>query len=270
MAISSNTPSVDIRYTTDGSAPTTTTGTLYTGPIGISSTTVLRAIAYRTGYLPTNVDTNTYIFLDDVITQSETAPTGWPASGTFNGQLYNYGMDSDIVNSGNSAIGGVQEVKDALSAIPSISISLRQDDFSGSGGIFSNPGNRGIAWERPASAELIFPTGYVDPDGNLEGFQVDAGLRVRGGFSRSGSNPKHALRLFFRAEYGDSKLRFPIFGDEGVDEFDNLDLRTSQNYSWAFQNDSNRNTFLREVFSRDTQRDMGTAIHQKSLLPHLH
>ena len=257
VAISSNTPSVDIRYTTDGSAPTTTTGTLYTGPIGISSTTVLRAIAYRTGYLPTNVDTNTYIFLDDVITQSETAPTGWPASGTFNGQLYNYGMDSDIVNSANSAIGGVQEVKDALSAIPSISISLKQDDFSGSSGIFSNPGNRGIAWERPASVELIFPTGYVDPDGNLEGFQVDAGLRVRGGFSRSGSNPKHALRLFFRAEYGDSKLRFPIFGDEGVDEFDNLDLRTSQNYSWAFQNDPNRNTFLREVFSRDTQRDMG-------------
>ncbi len=257
VAITSNTPSVEIRYTTDGSAPTTTTGTLYTGPIGISSTTVLRAIAYRSGYLPTNVDTNTYIFLDDVITQSETAPTGWPASGTFNGQLYNYGMDSDIVNSGNSAIGGVQEVKDALSAIPSISISLKQDDFSGSSGIFSNPGNRGIAWERPASAELIFPTGYVDPDGNLEGFQVDAGLRVRGGFSRSGSNPKHALRLFFRAEYGDSKLRFPIFGDEGVDEFDNLDLRTSQNYSWAFQNDPNRNTFLREVFSRDTQRDMG-------------
>ena len=28
VAISSNTPSVDIRYTTDGSAPTTTTGTL--------------------------------------------------------------------------------------------------------------------------------------------------------------------------------------------------------------------------------------------------
>lgn len=257
VTISSNTPFVDIRYTTDGSAPTTTTGILYTGPIGISSTTVLRAIAYRTGYLPTNVDTNTYIFLDDVITQSETAPTGWPASGTFNGQLYNYGMDSDIVNSGNSAIGGVQEVKDALSVIPSISISLKQDDFSGGSGIFSNPGNRGIAWERPASAELIFPTGYVDPDGNLEGFQIDAGLRVRGGFSRSGSNPKHALRLFFRAEYGDSKLRFPIFGDEGVDEFDNLDLRTSQNYSWAFQNDANRNTFLREVFSRDTQRDMG-------------
>ena len=257
VEITSNTPSVDVRYTTDGSAPTTTTGTLYTGPISISSTTVLRAIAYRSGYLPTNVDTNTYIFLDDVITQSETAPVGWPTSGTFNGQLYNYGMDSDIVNSGNPAIGGVQQVKDALSAIPSISISLKQDDFSGSGGIFSNPGGRGISWERPASAELIFPTGYVDPDGNAEGFQVDAGLRIRGGFSRSKSNPKHALRLFFRAQYGDAKLRFPIFGNEGVDEFDNLDLRTSQNYSWAFQNDANRNTFLREVFSRDTQRDMG-------------
>ena len=89
----------------------------------------------------------------DVITQPQSAPSGWPTAGTFNGQLYDYGMDPDIVNSGNADIGGVQQVKDALSAIPSISISLRQSDFSGGGGIYSNPGNRGIAWERPASAE---------------------------------------------------------------------------------------------------------------------
>ena len=30
------------------------------------------------------------------------------------------------------------------------------------------------------------------------GFQVNAGLRIRGGYSRSGSNPKHAFRFFFR------------------------------------------------------------------------
>ncbi|MHC4587479.1 MAG: CotH kinase family protein, partial [Planctomycetota bacterium] len=95
----------------------------------------------------------------------------------------------------------------------------------------------------------------LNPDGS-KGFQINAGLRIRGGFSRSDNNPKHAFRLFFRAEYGQAKLRFPLFGDEGVDEFENVDLRTSQNYSWSFQN-SSQNTMVREVFSRDVQGQMG-------------
>ena len=95
----------------------------------------------------------------------------------------------------------------------------------------------------------------IHPD-ETEGFQIDAGLRIRGGYSRSDSNPKHAFRLFFRSEYGTPKLKYPLFGKEGVDEFENIDLRTSQNYSWAYDG-SERHTFLRDVFSRDTQRDMG-------------
>ena len=121
---------------------------------------------------------------------------------------------------------------------------------SASTGIYSNPGNHGSGWERPASLELI------NPDPTQPGFQIDAGIRIRGGFSRSKGNPKHAFRFFFRAEYGDSKLRFPLFGNEGADEFDKVDLRTSQNYSWAFQNDAN-NTFLREVLGRDLQGALG-------------
>ncbi|MCB1126072.1 MAG: CotH kinase family protein, partial [Verrucomicrobiae bacterium] len=68
--------------------------------------------------------------------------------------------------------------------------------------------------------------------------------------------PKHSFRLFFRSEYGAGRLHYPLFGDEGVDEFDNVDLRTSQNYSWAFEG-SEKNTMLRDVFSRDVQREMG-------------
>src|SRR5690606_6056161 len=85
---------------------------------------------------------------------------------------------------------------------------------------------------------------------------VDAGLRIRGAFSRTPDNPKHSLRLFFRNEYGPGKLRYPLFDTEGVDEFDKVDLRTSQNYSWAYEG-SEQNTMLRDVFSRDVQRDMG-------------
>ncbi len=96
----------------------------------------------------------------------------------------------------------------------------------------------------------------IDPSGTQEGFQVNAGVRIRGGFSVSGSNPKHAFRFYFRDEYGDSRLRYPLFGDEGAAEFDKIDLRTSQNYSWAFQG-SGQNNFLRDIFSRDLQGAMG-------------
>ena len=116
-------------------------------------------------------------------------------------------------------------------------------------GIYTHAGNHGSAWERPISLELINPDGSTD-------FQIDAGLRIRGGYSRSGDNPKHAFRFFFRDEYGAGKLNFPLFGDEGVDEFDSVDLRTTQNYSWSFGGDG-RNTFLRDVFSRDLQGKMG-------------
>jgi hypothetical protein len=58
-------------------------------------------------------------------------------------------------------------------------------------------------------------------------------------------------RLFFDAQYGAPRPN-PWRGGR---EF-SRDLRTSQNYSWSYEG-GNRDTFVREVFSRDTQRDMG-------------
>src|SRR5688500_17892407 len=70
------TAGAQIRYTLDCTAPTATTGTVYTGPINIATTKTLRAAAFKTGWTPTDVDTQTYIFLDHVIQQSG---TGLPA-----------------------------------------------------------------------------------------------------------------------------------------------------------------------------------------------
>ena len=136
--------------------------------------------------------------------------------------------------------------------IPSISLVTDLANlFNAQRGIYVNPGNDGIAWERPVSVELIDPV-----HGTNSEFHIDAGLRIRGAYSRSSNNPKHSFRLFFRPDYGDGKLRFPLFGDEGASDFDKVDLRTSQNYSWAYEN-STQETFVRETFSRDSQRDMG-------------
>jgi len=255
LTIATETEDATIYYTLDGTDPYDIEsggrfpkGTIYTGPVYISQTSALRALAIKPGWMPSDTKTHTYIFVKDVIRQSPNgqAPgAGWP-TGSVSGQMINYGMDPDIVN--NSKWAGQMEA--ALLQIPSISLVTDLANlFDPSIGIYVNAWNDGINWERQTSVELI------NPDGT-PGFGLDAGLRIRGAYSRQGSNPKHAFRLIFRNEYGAGKLRYPLFGDEGVDEFDKIDLRTSQNFSWSFEGD-HRHTMIRDVFSRDVQRDMG-------------
>jgi glucose/arabinose dehydrogenase len=63
VAIATSTSGATIRYTTDGSTPSTTTGTVYTGPIPVSSTTTIKAIAYATGLSNSPVSSATYNIL---------------------------------------------------------------------------------------------------------------------------------------------------------------------------------------------------------------
>jgi hypothetical protein len=59
VSIASSTPGVTIYYTTDGSAPTTSSRQ-YTGPILVILNTTVRAIAVRSGWSPSNVGSATY------------------------------------------------------------------------------------------------------------------------------------------------------------------------------------------------------------------
>ncbi|MHC4113271.1 MAG: chitobiase/beta-hexosaminidase C-terminal domain-containing protein, partial [Planctomycetota bacterium] len=254
LTLSTGTDGAEIRYTLDGSLPTITHGLTYNPqtdpPLEIDETTVLRTVAVKPGWLDSAVETHTYIFPEDVTKQSPLGdPPGpnWPSS-SVNGQVIDYGMDPCVVN--DSRYSG--QMKNALTSIPTISLVTDLANlFDPTIGIYVNANQDGRDWERPASVELIHPDGS-------DGFQIDAGLRIRGGYSRGDWNPKHAFRLFFRALYGEAKLRYPLFDDEGVDEFDNVDLRTSQNYSWAHGGGGGRhNTLVREVFSRDIQGAMG-------------
>src|SRR5207253_2848176 len=163
-------------------------------------------------------------------------------------QKMDYGMDPDIVN---SPVWGPQ-LQAALTAIPTMSIVTDLSNlFDPATGIYVNASGDTIAWERPTSLELI------NPDGS-DGFQINAGLRIRGGFSRSPDNPKHAFRFFFRSDYGQSSLKFPVFGttNGAPAEFQKYDLRTMQNYSWSFGGDP-RFIALRDQWNRDTQLAMG-------------
>jgi uncharacterized repeat protein (TIGR03803 family) len=78
VLINDSTSGASIRYTTDGSTPSETAGTLYTGSISISATTILKAIAYETGMTDSPVTTGTY-----TITLPPAAPVFSPGAGTY-------------------------------------------------------------------------------------------------------------------------------------------------------------------------------------------
>ncbi len=60
VSITTATAGASVRYTLDGSTPTPTFGTAYTGPISISSSATLRALAYKEGSTPSNVMSAVY------------------------------------------------------------------------------------------------------------------------------------------------------------------------------------------------------------------
>ncbi len=86
VELTTATPGAVIRYTTDRTAPSAGRGTVYTSPVSIAKTTVLRAMAFREGWAPTDVDTHTYVFPSDIVKSSvmRTSITTHPVYG---GQL---------------------------------------------------------------------------------------------------------------------------------------------------------------------------------------
>ncbi len=247
-----------IRYTLDGSDPRTNTAAFEspspakiridpastTGRAATPAVTV-RACVLKNGRPISDVTAHTYIFIDQVRTQKY--PGGeWP-QGRVNRESLDYDMDQNVVNDPRYK----NSMNDALLDIPSFAVNTDLGSlFDPDSGIYVNPTQRGRDWERAASIELM------DPKGREAGFQINAGIRIRGGYSRIGDQPKHAFRLYFRNEYGEGKLNYPLFQDEGVSAFDCVDLRTAQNYSWSYFG-SHVGIFIRDVFSRDCQRDMG-------------
>lgn len=72
VTMASTTSGATIRYTTDGSTPSETNGTVYSGAVNIGSTTTLEAIAYKSGYSDSSVSSATY-----TISTGGTLPSGW-------------------------------------------------------------------------------------------------------------------------------------------------------------------------------------------------
>ncbi|MDG2123777.1 MAG: lamin tail domain-containing protein [Verrucomicrobiales bacterium] len=258
VEITTLTEGATIRYTTDGSKPSETTGTVYSGPVPITTTTVLRAIAYKTGALSTNVDAHTYLFVDDIANQPSDPP-GWPTGWGVHenrDQPADYEMDPRVVN---DALGlNEHTIQEALLDIPSVSVSMPIDEFLGA--------RRGIYNHAQTRRETQCSFEYIPTDGT-NGIQANCKIEVHGNASRRPTRMhKHSLRLTFTSELGPGKLRYPLFPQSRVEEFNKLVLRACFTDSWALVQwgGSNRyrpndSMYLRDVWMKDAMRAMGHA-----------
>lgn len=251
VTITTLTPDAAIYFTTDGTAPAPDNGTRYTTPVPISTTTVLRAAAFKDNFIPTNIDTQSYLFLTDIITQPNNPPN---TTSLWAGRIADYEMDPQVVNDPNYSA----DIIPALQKFPTLSLTIDPDDFYGPNGIYQNPQSEGPLWERPVSAELI------SHDGSEPGFQINAGLRIQGGSSRDPDTPKHSMSLRFRTQYGAGKLRYPLYRDapngrQAVAKFDTLQLRSNYNFGFSHRHfwQCDKAQYNRDQFTNDLFIEMG-------------
>lgn len=256
VAITTDTPGASIRYTTDGSVPTPTAGTVYSGPISISQTTVLRAIAYKSGMTPTNVDTHTYVFLGQVIQQPATIP-GWPnnyywvGGSGYSDAMHDYEMDPVIINDPRWSGQAIA----AMKAIPTMSIVMPRSDFW-------DTYDNGV--EHGCSVELIYPN---NPAANE---QADGGL-----VPHSHKRLKRSMRLHFKREYDTPKWasqimrNAPLNDETAVGEYDRIVLRAGNNRSWARIFNDDRIAYTRDEWYRESQVAM-SGFGSRGIFVHLY
>ena len=236
VEITTVTEGAEIRFTVDGTTPTSENGILYTEPVVIESTTNLQAMAVKAGAISSDVDVQTYIFVSDVKLQ-----------GT---------MDTRVTED----LAYEKEIEDALgTTLPAMSIVVDAERMFGDTGIYSDPFQGGRAAEVPISLEYFSPT---DPE---DTFQIGAGVRIHGGNARS--HPKKPMRLYFREDYseGSGELEHDLFEGSNVSSFEQLILRGGGHDSWSLAEtfggtDSDippHGALLRDQFLRKTEAELG-------------
>ena len=205
LTLTASAPGSTIRYTTNGTRPTATTGTVYNGPITISpdtiaatrGTRIIRAIAVNPTAAYAPVQTQTYLFINGLgsSTNAVTAQTN-----------SNNPTQTNAIRA-NPTYNALLD--DALVALPALSVVLP-------GGIPDS--------ETAASIELFDPTG-AEP-----GFQIDCGINATG--TSSFGQPKRSMAAKFRTRYGEPKLSYPVFARgsrfpvRAATEFKELRLRS--------------------------------------------
>ena len=258
LTIRSATPGATLVYTLDGSKPTQSNGTRVQPPndvtppeatMRVSTTSLVRAFAFKSGFEPTNIDTHSYIFPEDVLKQAtnpsngrQAVPEGFPSS--WRGATGDYQVDPDIVNHFNQSN---RLVADDLLSVETISIVMDVEDLFGSNQIYLS----GSGQPRSASFELI------SQDGSEE-FQIDGSVQVQGGSSTNRwKDYKLSLRLKFQEPFGPTKLNHALYEDSPVSRYDNIILDGVLNHSWLHSSQHTQPQYIQDQYVADLHNAMG-------------
>ncbi len=262
------TPGAQIRYTTNGSPPTATTGTVFTPatPVAVTASTVLRASAFVAGLEPSRAKTHTYVFGLSAKNQPA-APAGYPttwgnvlssATGLPTAATVPADYRMDPLITGNATYGPL--------IIPAITATLPIVCLTTAiGGVFDFNGGIYCNQRTIPGIELAASMEYFDPH-STENWQEDAGLRMHGGDAPF-EHPKKPFRVYFRKEYGNGRLKKSLFPGSPVDSFDKLQLRPGGHDGWSVPFGSGEGlarhaTYCRDRFLRQTELDMGRLSHR--------
>ncbi len=242
----------EVYFTLDGSDPDEASGTLYTEAIAVTppsdrGVVILRARAIDPVSGPRPIVTHSYVFPSAVLAQAA-APDGVPAVwGTSQTRAGDYEMDSRVLDDLDAAAA-------ALADLPTVSLVMAHKDLWGAAqGIYMNPEEGGVEWERPVSAEIF---------GDGMSLQAGCGVRIQGGSSTlDWKSAKLSLRLSFKEEYGPDEREAPLFG--GGDEaaaYDVLTLDAHLNLTWTHPDVAQRTRadYVRDRFTSDLQLAVGS------------
>ncbi|MBN2410610.1 CotH kinase family protein [candidate division KSB1 bacterium] len=114
--------------------------------------------------------------------------------------------------------------------------------FDDSTGIYTNSLESGRKWERKVDVEFF--------QEEQEKFRITSGLRIQGNTGRE--MEKKSFRLYFREEFGNDRLEYPMFENTFVKSFKNLVLRAGydddlKNYNGTLLRDPLTNEFWRRL-----------------------
>ena len=235
------TPGATIRFTTNGSDPTETNGTVYTAPLTLTpppdhkTALVYRARAFLNGRVASNIKTHTYLL--DAAAALKTVPALF-----FSG------------DAGRSFF------------LPQGIMAINGGAYNGSGGSWLGNGptsydiplGRGDPFERAISAEWYYPDGR-------DGWREDVGVRISSSpYSRpllqltqtalspwtSDHTQKPSFNLYWRGDYGNSDVKdASLIPDNDVINYARLRIRAGKN--------DILNPFLIDEVGRRLYRDMG-------------
>jgi hypothetical protein len=207
LALTADAPGSLIRYTTDGTKPSATNGFTYTNPIAIAPDTAgttrgtkrVRAVALNANAAANRVVTHTYLFPNGL--------AGPSTDGIVSQTNTNNAAQTNAIRA-NPAYAALLD--DGLLALPAI--------------VITNPSGLPSTGESEASVELLSPAG------SEAGFHINCGIQAVGNASLA--SPKNNFRLYFRSEYGETKLNYDLFAGHPYDphgavkSFDRLNVRS--------------------------------------------